>query len=104
MANSLKSGQTGMPRAGAHNALAATKNTTENSGAKQVPDGIERRYLEERRDEDIADMLSNLENNNFIPVSALTSVAEILTYLYEKDVEYALSIEEADSAVAKIES
>ena len=30
-------------------------------------------------------MLSNLENNKFIPLAALTSVAEILTYLYDKD-------------------
>ena len=45
------------------------------------------RYLEKRRDEDLADMLSTLESNRFIPVAALASVAEILTYLYGKDSE-----------------
>ena len=67
--------------------MATSPKSEQNRPAELPAEGSEERYLEARRSEDLAEMLSNLENNNFIPVEALTSVAEILTYLYDKDGE-----------------
>jgi type III secretion system FlhB-like substrate exporter len=55
------------------------------SAAGQLVEIRDVRFLQDRRSDDLAEMLSNLENNKFIPLAALTSVAEILTYLYDKD-------------------
>ena len=59
--------------------------TEQNSPTELLAKSADERFLEDRRSEDLAKILSNLENNNFIPVEALTSVAEILTYLYDKE-------------------
>ena len=65
--------------------MATSPKSKQNSPAELPVERSEDRYLESRRSEDLAKILSNLENNNFIPVEALTSVAEILTYLYDKE-------------------
>lgn len=45
--------------------------------------------LDGGRDEDLAELLSTLDENSFIPVAALGVAAEILTYLHRKDRELA---------------
>ncbi len=65
--------------------MATSSKSEQNRPAELPAEGSDERHLETRRSDDLAEMLSNLENNNFIPVEALTSVAEILTYLYDKD-------------------
>ena len=52
------------------------------------PDGTER-ALDTERDEDLANLLSTLDEDSFIPVAALNVVAEILTYLHGNDRELA---------------
>ena len=69
--------------------MAISPKSDQDSPLDLPAESSEERYLEGRSGEDLAEMLTNLENNNFIPVEALVSVAEILTYLYDKDSESA---------------
>ncbi|MDP6474130.1 MAG: hypothetical protein QF666_07055 [Alphaproteobacteria bacterium] len=55
---------------------------------KNGPDGAAR-DLDSGGGEDLAELLSTLDENSFIPVAALGVAAEILTYLHRKDRELA---------------
>ncbi len=47
------------------------------------------RPVDSERDAELADLLTTLDEDSFIPVAALNVVAEILTYLHGKDSQLA---------------